>query len=73
VVTVSPVKLAVTLAAPVIVMVCGDVRAPRLPLKPVKAYPLAADALISTTVPPLYQPLAGEMVPPPEGLTAVVR
>jgi hypothetical protein len=44
-----------------------------LPVKPLNTYPLAGVAVTVTTVPLLYQPLAGEMVPPPTGLTAVVR
>lgn len=66
-------KFAVTLSGPFIVRYCGVVVPPRLPLKPEKTYPLAAEALTWTTTPLLYHPLAGLIVPPWAGDTAVVR
>src|SRR5581483_10370701 len=67
------VKFAMTLSVPLTVKYCGLAVPPRLPLNPEKTYPLAGVALTCTTEPLVYHPLAGEMVPPPAGLTVVVR
>jgi hypothetical protein len=69
------VKFAVSVIAPLMVTVREVELGPlvALPLKPVNWYPLAGVAVIVTELPLLYQPLAGKMLPPPEGLTCVVR
>jgi hypothetical protein len=44
-----------------------------LPVKPVNWYPGKAVAVIVTCDPLLNRPLAGEIIPAPDGLTEVVR
>ena len=66
-------KVAVTLAGPFMVRICGVLAPDRPPLNPLKAYPLFAVALTETAVPLLYHPLLGVIDPPLDGLAAVVR
>ena len=66
------VKLAVTECGPFMVMVCGLVVPERSPEKPVKLYPAAGVAVITTGVPELNQPPA-VTDPPASGLALVVR
>ena len=68
-----PVKLAVTLLGAVMLRVCGVVVPVRAPLNPTKEYPALGAALTTTESPLLYQPLPGLIIPPPAGLTLVVK
>jgi hypothetical protein len=52
-------KLAVTVAVPVTVKFCGLAVPVRAPVKPENRYPLFGVAVMATTEPLLYQPLAG--------------
>src|SRR5712691_5715167 len=69
----AAVKFAVTDAGPVMVRFCGVVVPDRAPAKPENWYPLLAAALTDITTPLLYQAVAGLMLPPATGLTAVVK
>jgi hypothetical protein len=70
--TVVP-NVAVTVAAADIVTFCGVVVPLSAPVNPVNWYPAFAVALTLTTVPALYHPLDGAIVPPAEGLADVVK
>jgi hypothetical protein len=65
-------KFAVTVAGAFTVTVCGLVAPLRAPLKPTNWYPELADAEIASWFPGGTYNVAGEMVPPAAGLTAVV-
>jgi hypothetical protein len=70
--TVVP-NVAVTVVAADIVTFCGVVVPLSAPVNPVNWYPAFAVALTDTTVPALYHPLDGAIVPPADGLADVVR
>jgi hypothetical protein len=69
----TAVNVAVTVTGPLIVTVCGVVVPVSPPVNPLNWYPLFTAALTETALPALYQPLAGLIVPPADGLAAVVR
>ena len=62
--------LAVTLTGPFRVTLCGVVVPESPPLKPLNTYGALAAALTETTLPALYQALAGPMLPPAAGFAA---